>query len=490
MTVNGLAFTPTINTCSSSSITVTDYSSSLPATSPIIQNQFEGQYSSSCSINSALAPNDYTDVSSTQQAKTFILAIESTSLTIAITRFTASKLFVSGADPVFTYQLDTYYQPPNGVTVNPVTGDIAVSPVSALGAIPQQVVIEGKLQDCQTINAKFIIIGEPNTAPQFQGIAGSTLPDVAIVQGDVASHQFPHIIDPNAAQSIVIALIDGGRNAYPRFIDFADSSHMVVTISPITSTPVGSYPVQVQLNDGITTTLYNMNIMILEVNSTSKFQMNLGPPIFTQMLEAVNLKIGNIATYALPQQQDPDEEDQISIDVQLKEAICFAQYDKAAKLFIFKPERGIEFSNSYNISIILADNNINPKSRLYKLEIKIELEQDQSSNETEVLNTKNIKTYKSGIRIVKISRSGQLQLKITSSQNYIAEAIANTLKESQLKVFVPEKSQISAKIENLQEENILSIKLDFKNREKISAGMVSDLINLVIRNWTIYKQKS
>ncbi|TNV86576.1 hypothetical protein FGO68_gene11003 [Halteria grandinella] len=475
LSVNGLTITQTANTYTSSSIAVTDLSSSLPSHSPIIFTQFEGQYVSDCSLNSPVAPNDYTAVSSTQQTTTFIYATETASLTIPITPFTASKLLPLAADPVFTYQLDTYYQPPNGVTVDPATGDIQIISVSLLGAAPQQVVIEGKLSDCQTINAKFTLIGQPNTAPSFQGIGGNVLPELVAVQGDIAIHQLPRIFDPNVAQIITTTLIDGGGNAYPQFIDFTDTSHNVFFISPSVSTPVGSYPMSVQLQDGFTTTTYSLNIVILEVVQT---KVNIGSPIFTSILETVTLKIGNVLKYTLPSYTDPDEKDEITISVQLKEAIIFSQYDAAAKQITFKPQNGTYFSAEYKIGIILADNNVFSKKTKYNLAVQIEPDQyinetDDQVDENFIKNGKRI--IKSGIKIVKVRRSGNIQLKITSSQIYFATAIARTLQESHIKVFVAEKSEIRAKINDVQEDNILSIKLEFKDRDKISAGMVSHI---------------
>ncbi|TNV86964.1 hypothetical protein FGO68_gene18 [Halteria grandinella] len=150
LTANTYTLTATTNTYTSSSITVNDLSSSLPSRSNIVSTEFEGQYVGSCSLQLPVAPHDYTALSSTQTTSAFTYAIESMSVTIPITQFNATKVS-SAPDPVYTYSLDSYYQHPNGVTVSAATGDIVISSPSTIGAVTYTVVIEGKLQDCQTI---------------------------------------------------------------------------------------------------------------------------------------------------------------------------------------------------------------------------------------------------------------------------------------------------------------------------------------------------
>ncbi|TNV86598.1 hypothetical protein FGO68_gene11195 [Halteria grandinella] len=305
LSVNGFTFTATTNTYTSSTLTVTDLSSSLPTTSDIVSTQFEGQYVADCSMQLPVAPHDYSSLSSTQTSSTFTLAVGETTVTIPITPFTATKVS-SAADPVYTYSLYSYGGPANGVTVTAATGDIVIPTVSTLGAATYLVVIEGKLQDCQTIKATFTLNGQANTAPLFQG---SALADAAVEQGQTLIYSFPTIVDPDGGQTITITLVDGGSSAYPTFAIFADSSHAAITISPTLTTTVSSYPVSVELNDGITTSTYTLNIMVTAAppppppplppptppptlpppDSVAPINQyicsNQGPPIFTSELE-------------------------------------------------------------------------------------------------------------------------------------------------------------------------------------------------------------
>ncbi|TNV86391.1 hypothetical protein FGO68_gene14345 [Halteria grandinella] len=388
LTVNGFTFTATTNTYLSSTLTVPDLTSSLPPTSHIVTTEFEGQYVADCSLSLPQAPHAYTALSSTQATNAFIYAIESTSLTISITPFTATKL--SSADPVFTYQLDTYYQPPNSITVNAATGDIVISSVSALGASTQSVVIEGKLQECQTITATVTLTGQANTPPSFFAIVGSILPDLRVEQGQLTIYTLPIVVDPNAGQTTSIILIDGGNSAYPMFVDFTDTSHKAIIIEPNVSTTFGTYLVSVQLNDGIVTTTYSLNIVVTGPSIPPiQYQItNQGPPIFISPIETMELIIGNVMTFELPSMIDPDD-DKISVTVNLKESTLFCSYDEKLKKFTFKPSNGAIYSDLYRITIKLVDNNINPKKSVYSLDIKFQQSQKNESQNISVICGRN-----------------------------------------------------------------------------------------------------
>ncbi|TNV86635.1 hypothetical protein FGO68_gene16702 [Halteria grandinella] len=174
---------------------------------------------------------------------------------------------------------------------------------------------------------------------------------------------------------------------------------------------------------------------------------------------------------------DPDE-DKISITVDLKEAIFFSLFDAATQQFTFKPQIGTKFLAKYEISIDLADNNVNPIRNQYKLTVLVQQdeEKNQNNNKTEdeiierIIKSKDKSARKCGIKIAKVSRNGQMQLKITSSSNQYAAAIAHELKDSYIQVQVAEKSQITAKIvdviqklDYLQAKILKSITLETKN---------------------------
>ncbi|TNV86625.1 hypothetical protein FGO68_gene11316 [Halteria grandinella] len=485
LSVDGFTLTPTINDYTSQSLTVTDLSSSLPTTSDIISTEFEGQYAGSCSIQLPVAPLDYSSLSSTQAISTFTYMKEQPTVTIPITSFTAA-IVSSAADPVYTYSLDTYYQAPNGITITASTGAIVISSPSTLGVATHSVSIVGKLQDCQTIKALFTLIGYANTAPSFYGIVGYELPGVTVEQEQTTTpYPLPTIVDPNLEQTITITLIDGGSSAYPTFIDFTDPSKTEIKIEPTSSTAVGTYLVQVQLYDGIATATYTLNIMVeaMQVAQNAYIQTNSGPPVFASSLEIVNVKAGNTVIYTLPSKIDPDENDSISIAVYLQQATPFTKYDSSSLQFTFSPQIGTKYSKQYEITIELADNNINPKRNQYKLTVQVEQEQEnkQNKNKTDdeiidaIINSKDKKVYKCGIKIVQVGRNGQMQLKIASSSSQHAAAIAQELKDSYIQVHVDEQT-LTVKIEDVLEGNILSIKLEFINSAQISTGMVRIII--------------
>jgi len=52
--------------------------------------------------------------------------------------------------------------------------------------------------------------------------------------------------------------------------------------------------------------------------------------VFASSLETVDVKVGNAVTYSLPSQIDPDEDDLISITIDLKSALSFTKYDASS----------------------------------------------------------------------------------------------------------------------------------------------------------------
>ncbi|TNV86612.1 hypothetical protein FGO68_gene7013 [Halteria grandinella] len=243
----------------------------------------------------------------------------------------------------------------------------------------------------------------------------------------------------------------------------------------------------------------SVEVAVPEIISKQIAIANKGPPTFTQQLDTIDLKVGTTVTYTLPSQTDPDG-DQISMSVQLKAAVLFAQFNAQSKQFTFKPINGTKYSAKYEIIITLADNNIDPKEKQYKLLVQIEQTPKNDSNNQpnpEIIDlskpsqdNKEKKKYTCSIRIVQVSRNRLMQLKIISSSNSIAAAIASELKDSQIKVFVPEQSDVSTKIIDVQEGNIITLKLEFKNIDQIFAGNVRLKALIYFRNWIIFKSQS
>ncbi|TNV86255.1 hypothetical protein FGO68_gene15285 [Halteria grandinella] len=309
---------------------------------------------------------------------------------------------------------------------------------------------------------------------------GNALLDQIIEQGQIKSLTLKNIVDPDLGQITTTTLIDGGNGAYPIFVDFTDASHTVIKIQPTSSTIAGTYLLSVQLSDGFATTTYNLNIVVEAVKliQSKYIKTNQGPPRFISSLEALTLQIGVVKNYTLPPQIDPDEQDRIQITIELKEAIVLALYDTKTTTLTFNPKSESNYSNGYEIIITLMDNSINPEKTIYKLIVKIEQAAKiiyQIKNDTvgDLLTSKIANSkYQSSIKIVQVSRNGQLLLKIKSSQGFAARAIASVLNETDINVFVEDKSNCTTKIEEVLEGNILQIKLNFTNKQQISTSMV------------------
>lgn len=66
------------------------------------------------------------------------------------------------------------------------------------------------------------------------------------------------------------------------------------------------------------------------------------------------------------------------MSVSLGEATAFATFDSASQTFTFKLEKGAEYKTSYDIDIVLTDNNATPKSSKHKLSIIIEGKEEET----------------------------------------------------------------------------------------------------------------
>ncbi|TNV86503.1 hypothetical protein FGO68_gene6798 [Halteria grandinella] len=196
---------------------------------------------------------------------------------------------------------------------------------------------------------------------------------------------------------------------------------------------------------------------------------------------------------------DPDFEDQISISALLQGATFFTQFDATSKKFTFKPLNGYKYLDQYEVAITLTDDNKNPQTSVYSLVIQIKQPQQnvqsQQNQQEAPINSPIIqiidrKRYKCAIKIEQVSKNGYLKLKIQSSNAYAAQIIASALLDTELNVFIEKKSRISIQIEEVIDRNIVSIKLELKNKQLISSGMVRLYDYKIFRNWLFFMSKS
>ncbi|TNV86341.1 hypothetical protein FGO68_gene4599 [Halteria grandinella] len=518
LTVNGFTFSATSNDYTFSTFTVTDLSSSLPTTSNIAFSQFEGQYLADCSYQLPQAPHDYTALSSAQASNELIYAIEHTSLTIPITAFTATKASLSIADPIFTYSLNSFIGPAGGVTITAATGDIVIPAVSVLGSSTYYVEIEGKLQNCQTINFLFTLTGQPNTAPKFK-VLGSVLAVIPIEQGQFLTYLLPSIVDPDSGQTISTILIDGGSSAYPTFIDFTNSQHIAIQIQPTTSNTVGLYSVVVRLEDGIGYTNYALNIIVQAplITDLSAFQnyfiTNSGPPIFSSELQKIEIITGNTRTYTLPAYFDPDLDDNITLSIDLGEASQFSTFEKAKEMFTFNPLKDREYKDFYEISIKLADDNQNQKYTKVKLSVFIrkedqkirspEKDYDQTAADLyEKQDEERIRqttTKQLRFNLAKPTKDEQIRLYF-QQHAYVLKLVAEKLNETNFELTLNHKKTVNFHFEFIMiQYGYVLLQMQFDNPEKLSLYEETlDLIQLRVNrslliqstqtNYTILKE--
>ncbi|TNV86570.1 hypothetical protein FGO68_gene9231 [Halteria grandinella] len=529
LTVNAYIFDATSIAFESSTRSVSDEIMNLPLPTSINEVVFEAIHASECGIYVPQEPYDFEGLSSYQQNYAMSYSNgPSDTLAIPIQPFTANPILIAFEIYSFTYSLKSFNGPLGGITVDSSSGEITIPSIAALGARTYNLVIEGKLIDCQTISAKFTL-GASNTLPSFMGITGTTLDIVSAELGLITDFQLPSIVDPDTEQTITVTLTEAGGSAFPSFIDFSDSTHTVLRIQPGATIVVTTYQLGVRLSDGLSQATYTLFVMVEASTGTpppppppspppsslpsppipptppvpevvppppidkSFLITNSGPPIFTSPLETITLKLGQSTTYTLPTQTDPDN-DNIDISIDLKETTAFAQY--SGQKFTFLPQKGGKYKTEYEIAIVLADDNKDQKRSNYKLKVIIESEKDKEVETGPEVNggipaNPKAKLIKCSIKIVEVSRDSHFKLKITSSQQYASSAIAKKLNESDFQVTLKDKQGIRIKIEEVLDETILSIKLEFKNKNEISSGMVRVAIkHNIYRNWTCYKLES
>ncbi|TNV86437.1 hypothetical protein FGO68_gene13578 [Halteria grandinella] len=479
---NGYTLTATTYDYTASQLTIADITSTLAAPNNIVLTQFEGLFQTQCSSQLPIAPHDYSALSSSQAINQLYYALDDFSpKTITITPFTANKISPTAADPVFTYNLDSFIGPFSGATFTPSTRQILIPSLAALGEGTYTIIIEGKLQDCQMITATIKLIS--NTPPLLIGVLGFSLPEVHAEQGQITNYPLPNIFDPDIGQTITATLVEIQGSAFLSFVDFKDSSNTTIQIEPTIKAKIGFHQIELTLNDGVETTTYTLNINVSAHVINKYAQTNQGPPYYNESLEPVTLYVGNqIFEYALPQIVDPDD-DLTSMRIDLREANLFSYYDKAAQQIVFNPVKGKNYKEEYQIMIVLTDKNIKPKKNTYKLSIYInqthEIELAKNHTQVETLEdiqlaNPQLKTYKTSIKIVEVSRNGEVQLQIISSLSSMAKIITAMLNDTDIQVLDEGKQQeIRSKINDVLQGNILKIKMDFQNQNHITTGMVS-----------------
>ncbi|TNV86828.1 hypothetical protein FGO68_gene3420 [Halteria grandinella] len=453
-----------------------DFTTTLGFPYDIEDQQFEGFYANQCG---QAAPNNYQTLSSAQPPQSFSVIIGQASKTFAITSFTAVVIAAAPA-PVYTYSLGGYNGPANTAAVNPLTGAITISSTSSLSIGDVQVIVKGTLQDCQSITAIFLISAFANFPPIFD-IAGTALSQITVQQGTLSDLPLPLIFDPDTGQTITASIIDSAGTAYHVFVDFTIST--TIRAEPTLLTAIGNYDIVVQLNDGIDSTDYTLHIVVtlaptppptvIPSNSIIAQLSNIGQPQFTESLKPISLKSGQQLTYQFPSIIDPDD-DQFSIQVNLREAITFTSFEKTSNTLNFNPTKNLQMQ-TYEIEVLLRDNNINSKFSTTIIQVTIEKSENQlpqnEGNSAETVEQiveeekDDSKMVKCFLKPIRISKVGLLQVKIISSDREAANQITNHLNETHLKLRVINRQgvMVTAKINEILEGNILSIQLKFDN---------------------------
>ncbi|TNV86252.1 hypothetical protein FGO68_gene12117 [Halteria grandinella] len=453
--LNALAFTTSTITFASGVQPLIDVTGSLTLFRSLVSSIFENHYASQCSVYVANLPPQYTSLSSAQVTSEFAFAYGEASRNYKISPFTAVQIGIQS--PIYTYSLQSFNNPATyHISINPIDGTISLNQISSLGSGIYSIVVQGKLQDCQTITASFNIKGEPNVTPQF----ATSLSDVFVVQGQTIDYELPMIIDPNMGQNIAISIIAAIGSTVPQFVDFPDISHTKIIVEPSLNELAGIHHAQISLYDGLATSLYPFNIYVLDTPGGRYNITNTGPPVFISPLETLSLRVGETSKYTVPSSYDPDG-DKISINVNLGKSIVFVSYMSGA--FEFKPaQKGV-----YEIEIILMDNNINAMSSRYQLLVVVVQKQIiQQNDEDDILrNTTTFVKFK----LSKATRDGQLRLSILNQPVYVASLILSNFNESHFDLTLNGDKEISFQFSVDQiSSGYLTMKIEFENPQKIS----------------------
>ncbi|TNV86427.1 hypothetical protein FGO68_gene5058 [Halteria grandinella] len=468
---------------------ITDETTALPTPVDVVSIKFEGQYSLSCSIQIASMPNEYKFIDSTQQTNVLYYSTEAISQTFTITPFNSTKAMLTAPEPVYIYSLQSFSGPANAIGVNSINGVITleVPAISYLEPKEYSIVIEGLLQDCQSVKAIFTL--KMNTAPKFQYILEYELSPVSIQIGSLIDYNLPNVIDPEFGQMQIISMYDSSGIAYPGFLDFTNPAHNTIRIQPISLDQAGAFMIQIRISDGISITNYTLNVVVEtapEPAPSIYTITNSGPPQFTQPVDQIILEIGYNYNFKLPPIQDPDG-DQIVATAILGESSIFTDFNDFSLVLNFSPQISSVTKSNFTMVMILADLNKNPLKSKYLIEIVIQGKIAQipnTSNPTQIskrdIQNPLAKIYKCNIKITEVNRKGMLYLKIAQSNNVASQIIAKSLNESDIDVRIISQEEVQIvkiKIAEILDKNILAIQLQISDLELISAGVVRFFIN-------------
>ncbi|TNV86560.1 hypothetical protein FGO68_gene5593 [Halteria grandinella] len=542
MTVNAYPFTSDTLAYTQTSIPLIDKTSAAVVFN-VISSAFEGQYSSKCPYAFLVTPYYYQNLQSTQPTNTFIYIIEEQTRKFTISPFTADILEPSAPPPQFTYSVLSFDGPPQGVKVNPSTGEIEVSSIQLFEETKYQFVIQGKLQECSRIEETFDLVGEPNVPPIFDKIENQTLPSIFIAQGQTIDYPLPSVVDSNHGQTPYVIITDVAGTLYPDFVDFTNSSHTIIRVFATSALAPGVYNIQVKICDGIVCPAYDLQVIVLVPPPEFAIQ-NLGPPAFTEDLEPVQLQIGKSFSYTLPPISDPDE-DKFYVTAQLKDSASFVVFNNASLKFTFNPTNMTAIKTNYEISVVLTDLNKEPQSAKYQISLIINgtapknipkppqepssiqnssqnattsNQNASSSNSTTNSSSSNttsssqnqtqeisesesqgqqsdeeysyaqgsqrgkIKTYKCDVLITQVSRAEKLQLKVVSPNKEASENVARAITEADIDLRISSSSaeRVQIKIEDILSSNTLVISMVLKNKDQISQGVELDYVTIKI----------
>ncbi|TNV86362.1 hypothetical protein FGO68_gene3237 [Halteria grandinella] len=391
-----------------------------------------------------------------------------------IEQFTAQKLSTQ-IKPAFSYKLKSFNDATFKISVNETTGKISLNLISSLVTGTYTLIIEGRLQDSQSITATFLLYGEDNVAPVFDQIVGLDLPDIIAPQLTSVEYPLPNVYDPNMGQSKAVSILVA-LGGVPIFVDFIVPPKTALRVIPTLLTPIRNYSVYFILNDGLNYTIYTQRILVQEQLPNQIVIRNMGAPVFVTEIESVTVEIGKSITYTLPEVTDPDN-DPVKVSVNLGDAMFFSKYDSGQGEFKFRPTKSTATKLMYEVSVVLTDENEKPMSSKYTLIVNV-LEPIVVSIITEPQSISDTKqTFKCFLKILRVTRTGELYLKITSSNSIAAQLIASRLNESDVHVSISNRprERIGVKIEKVTLDNVLQLKLDLENKGSVSASTVSHL---------------
>ncbi|TNV74277.1 hypothetical protein FGO68_gene1444 [Halteria grandinella] len=215
---------------------------------------------------------------------------------------------------------------------------------------------------------------------------------------------------------------------------------------------------------------------------------NIGPPYFTEpLLTTFTLIPGVVQTFYLPQVIDP-ENDKITVKVNLGEATMFASYDQ--NIITFRPSLNEKYKESYELEVSLTDENASQKTATYIVQVRVENIQDVSisstnnithsidlSESTELQNPK-AKLVKCLMKAIKVNKTGQLQLKISSSYSEATDEITKNQKNNYLNVRLLNRDdvRIKAHIIQVSKDSVISINLTSKQGNNHSIVRLNQVI--------------